>query len=151
MLQHLYAFDYSGHKISIGDCEESSYVSELHTHVQMYALGDQYDIKDLKEEALWKFNHAVAAKEWNDELTSMVKVIPTIYATTPESDRSLRDVVVAFGAEHLKEIMDLPSFKSAVIQVPMYMIEVLPKFFDKLEEEKRFPKQKPQGGFGGGW
>lgn len=138
MLQHLYTFDYSGQKTSIGDDEESSHVSELHTHSQMYALGDKYDIKDLKEEALWKFNKAIEAKKGqSDELTSVVEVIPTVYATTPESDRGLRDAVVAFGANNLAQMKDLPDFKSAVTQAPTYMIEVLPGFLDRLKDERR--------------
>lgn len=134
MLQHLYTFDYSGQKTSIGDDEESSHVSELHTHSQMYALGDKYDIKDLKEEALWKFNKAIEAKKGqSDELTTVLEVIPAIYATTPDNDRRLRDAVVSFGAINLERIKDLPEFTSVATQVPTYMIEVLPGFLKRLE------------------
>lgn len=129
MLQHLYTFDYSGQKISIGDDEESSHVSELHTHAQMYALGNEYDIHDLKEEALWKFKKALEAKKGlRDELTDLIQVIPTVYETTPDSDRGLRDVVVAFGVKNLKQMQDMLEFKIAATRVPVYLIEVLPGF-----------------------
>ena len=142
MLQHLYSFDYPGHKISIGDDEESSHVSELHTHVQMYALGDKYDIEDLKEEAVWKFKKAVEAKKGHgDELTTLVEVIPTVYATTPNSDRGLRDAVVAFGVDRLEQIKDLPEFGSAVTRVPVYLIEVLPGFLKRVENKRRRYKE----------
>ena len=138
MLQHLYSFDYSGHKISIGDDEESSHLSDLHTHALMYALGDEYDIKDLKEEALWKFKKALEAnKEHGDELTTLVEVIPTVYTTTLISDRGLRDAVVAFGVDNLEQIKDLPEFKSAVTQVPVYLIEVLPGFLSRVADERK--------------
>ena len=137
MLQHLYGFDYSGHKISIGADEEPSHVSELHTHVTMYAMGDRYDIEDLKEEALWKFKKAIEAKKGQvDEFPYFVEVIPTVYATTPDSDRGLRDIVVAFGVLNLERMKDLPEFKSAAIRVPIYLIEVLPRFFTRLENER---------------
>ena len=137
MLQHLYTFDYPGHKMSIGDDEESSHVSELHTHAQMYAIGDEYDIHDLKEEALWKFEKAMEAnKGLSDELTYVIKVIPTVYETTPDSDRGLRDLVVAFGVSNLERMQGLPEFKSTAILVPIYMTEVLPGFFNELEEKK---------------
>ena len=123
--------------MSIGDDEESSYVSELHTHAQMYALGDEYDIHDLKEEALWKFERAIEAKEGiSDELTDVIEVIPTVYETTPDNDRGLRDAVVAFGAKNLKQMEDLPELKIAAIRVPVYLIEVLPAFLIQCEEDR---------------
>ena len=138
MLQHLYTLDYSGHKISIGDEEEPSYVSDLHTHASVYALGDEYGIVDLKEEALWKFKEAMEAKKgYNDELELLIEVIPTVYETTPSSDRGLRDVVVAFGAEKLERMKDVSGFESAVTQAPAYIVEVLPIFLQSLEDEKR--------------
>ena len=120
--------------MSIGDDEESSHVSEPHTHAQMYALGDEYDIQDLREEALWKFEQAIKAKKGrSDEFPYLLDVIATVYATTPDSDRGLRDVVVAFGALNLERMRDLPEFKSAVTRVPIYLMEVLPRFFNRLE------------------
>ena len=134
MLQHLYSFDYSGLKIGIGADEESSYLSELHTHAKMYAMGDQYDIRDLKAEALWKFKKAVAAKKGHsDEISYLVEVIPTVYATTPDSDRGLRDAVVNFGVMNLERMKDHSKFKSAATRVPIYLIEVLPGFFNRLD------------------
>ncbi|KAM0799433.1 hypothetical protein BDR22DRAFT_890328 [Usnea florida] len=127
MLFHLYGFDYSGHKISIGDEEEPSHISELYTHASMYALGDEYGISDLKEEALWKFKRTMEAKEGDeDELESVMEVVPVVYTTTLSSDRGLRDAVVAFGAKNLNRMKDLSVFESAVTQVPAYIIEVLP-------------------------
>ena len=131
--------------MSIGDDEESSYVSELHTHAQMYALSDEYDIQDLREEALWKFEQAIKAKKGHsDEFPYLVEVIATVYATTPDSDRGLRDVIVAFGAENLERMRDLPEFKSAVIRVPIYLTEVLPKFFNRLEGELGYRMKCPK-------
>ena len=138
MLQHLYMVDYSASEIEIDGKKEESFVSELLTHVMMYAMGDEYDVKDLKTEALWKFKHAINAKKGQSgELTSVLEVVPAIYTTTLDSDRGLRDGVVAFGAKHLRRIQDLPDFKSAVTQVPTYMIEVLPTFLNRLEDERR--------------
>ncbi|CAD6594566.1 MAG: hypothetical protein ASARMPREDX12_009615 [Alectoria sarmentosa] len=138
MLQHLYMVDYSASEIETDGKKEESFVSELHTHVMMYAMGDEYDIKDLKEEALWKFNKAVEAKqEQSDEPTSVLEVVPAIYTTTPDSDRGLRDAVVAWGAKRLGWIHDLADFKSAVTQVPTYMLEVLPTFLKRLEDDRR--------------
>lgn len=138
MLQHLYSIDYSGHKISIGDDEEPSYVSELHTHAQMYALADEFDIKDLKEEALWKFDHAMEAKKGHsDELITTLQVVPAIYMTTPDGDRGLRDLVAEFGAQHLERMKDLPELEDVVTRIPKFMIEVLPRYLRRLQDEKK--------------
>ena len=105
-------------------------------------MGDEYDIEDLKEEAVWKFKKAVEAKKGHgDELTTLVEVIPTVYATTPNSDRGLRDAVVAFGVDRLEQIKDLPGFRSAATRVPVYLIEVLPGFLKRVENEKRRYKE----------
>ena len=130
MLGHIYGSSYSGHKISIGDEEEPSHISELHTHASMYALGDEYGILDLKEEALWKFKRTMEAKKGHeDELESVIEAMPIVYTTTPSSDRGLRDAVVAFGAKNLERIKDLSGFESVVAQVPSYIVEVLRVFF----------------------
>ena len=124
--------------MNIGDDEESSHISELDTHVQMYALADGYEVKDLKEEALWKFEKAMDAQKGHGaELTSVVEVIPSVYETTPIGDRGLRDIVVAFGAKNLERLKDLPDFKIAATRAPVYMIEVLPGFLQRLEDEKK--------------
>ena len=142
MMQHLYGFDYPGHKISLQDDPEPSHISEPYTHAQMYALADEYDIKDLKEEALWKFKQALVAKEGHsDELQTALATIPLIYSTTPDSDRGLRDVVAAYGATNLERIKNLTELKSAATQAPMYMIEVLPRFLTRLEEEEEEKKR----------
>ena len=137
MLYHLYGFDYSGHKISIGDEDEPSHNSELHTHARMYALGDEYGISDLKEEALWKFKRTMEAKEGDeDELESVMEVIPVVYTTTLSSDRGLRDAVVTFGAKNLERITNLSRFESAVDEVSTYTVEVLRKFFVGIQYYK---------------
>ena len=141
MLEHLYSFDYSGQKTSIEDEEESCHISELHTHAQMYALGDEYDIQDLKDEASWRFENVMMSKKGqSDELTSVIEVINTVYTTTPESDRGLRDAIVTFGVNHLERMKELPEFKSAVILTPIYMIEVLPGFCNRVQDGGHYRK-----------
>ena len=131
MLQHLYLIDYSSRKITSNGTKEKSFISALHTNIMMYAMGEEYDIPDLKKEALSKFEYALNAAmntnlELNDRLAFVLKCVPTIYTTTPDSDRGLRDLVVALGAEHLDQMKHLPSFKDVVTQLPIYIIEVLP-------------------------
>lgn len=137
MLQHLYMIDYSASEIEVNGKKEKAFVSELHTHVMMYAVGDEYDMKDLKEEALWKLKKATEAKEGqHHELMSVLEVVPAIYKTTPYSNRGLRDVVVAFGVKHLESMMDLSEFT----QTSDYMVDVWLQHFEKLDEEHRMDR-----------
>lgn len=145
MLSHLYTFDYPGrplHYATHATAAETSFISELHTHVQMYALGDEYDIKDLKNEALEKFQATMKGKRGkSDECTSVLEVISTIYSTTPESDRGLRDIVVAFGAERVEKMGELLEMEEVTAQVPRYTIEVAraSKAYTKVCERGRCP------------
>lgn len=121
--------DYSAGEIEIDGMKEESFVSELHTHVMMYAMADEYDVRDLKKEALWKFGQELMTKARQTEaLATVLEVVPAIYATTPESDRRLRDLVVLFGALYLMRIKDLPELGTAITHSPDYIIEVLQKF-----------------------
>ena len=135
MLQHLYMLDYSGSEIEVAGEKEECFVSELYTHVMMYAMGDEYDIKDLRKEALWKFDWAMKTLHGQRQFKSVLEVVPAIYATTLDSDRGLRDLVVAFGALNLQRIHHMPELKDAGTQAPDYMIEVLPEFFDVLRAQ----------------
>lgn len=136
MLQHLYAHEYSGSQESSGGVTETSFISELHTHVKMYALADEYDIKDLKIEASRNFTAAMVDKEGQgDDVTAVLKVIPAIYTTTPDSDRGLRDFAVEFCAQHLERMKDLPELEDVVFQAPKFMVEVLPLFFSKFQQK----------------
>ena len=84
-----------------------------------------------------EFEHAMMAKKGhNDELKFLLEVVPTIYTTTPDSDRGLRDLVADFGAQHMERMKDLPELEDAVTQTPKFMIEVLPRYFRRLQDEK---------------
>ena len=153
MVLHLYTFDYDDYParplrlLSSAAAAATSFISELHTHLKMYALGDEYGIKDLKKEALGKFQAIMKGKKGkSDECTAVLEVIPTIYSSTPESDRSLRDIVVAFGAEHVETMGDLLEMEKVTAQVPRYTIEVAKtskarksKAYTKLCERGRCP------------
>ena len=136
MLQHLYALNYSGSQESSGGVTETSFISELHTHVQMYALGDEYDIKDLKMEASRNLQAALREKGHNDEVTAVLNVIPAIYTTTPDSDRGLRDLVAEFGAQHMERMKDRPELEDVVVQAPKFLFEAMPRYFRRLQDKK---------------
>ncbi len=147
MILHLYTFDYPARPLgpsSSAAAAKTSFISELHTHVQMYALGDEYDIKDLKNQALEKFQATMKDKRGkSDECTAVLEVISTIYSTTLQSDRGLRDIVVAFGAEHVEKMGELLEMEEVTAQVPRYTIEVAKA--SKAKKSKAYKKVCERG------
>lgn len=57
LLQYCYLFSYDDDRLCIHGVNET-YTSKLFTNVQMYHMGDQYDLQGMKLEALNKFKKA---------------------------------------------------------------------------------------------
>ena len=87
--------------------------SELNVHAQMYALADKYGIHDLKDLAREKFAE-VASNEWDGK--DFPVAVHTVYASTPESDYGLRNVVVDTLSQH-RELLEKPEVEALVKEV----------------------------------
>ena len=96
MLEYLYMQDYT---VDLGfdpfwSVNDSWAQTRLHVHTHMYSLGDKYDLPGLKKEAARRFINDIAIPgDKKRETLTLLSVIPTIYTTTPDSDRGLRDLV----------------------------------------------------------
>ena len=106
MLQHLYMQAYT---VDFGfdafwSVNDSWATTRLHVHAQMYGLGDKYHLPALKKEALRRFDQDVRIPtDSKSETLRLLLVVPTIYSTTPETDRQLRNLVVrqVFQRHHI--------------------------------------------------
>ncbi|KAF7509726.1 hypothetical protein GJ744_007597 [Endocarpon pusillum] len=105
-------FRYQQAQIEESD-SNSSQNSELNVHAQMYALADKYGIHDLKDLAREKFA-AVASNDWDGK--GFPVAVHTVYATTPESDYGLRNVVIDTFSEH-RELLEKPEMEALVKEV----------------------------------
>lgn len=97
MLQHLYMQTYTVNLCLDGfySVNDSWAKARLHVHAQMYSLGDKYDVPSLKKEAARRFVEDVEIPRHSKcEIPTLLSVVSVVYVTTPESDRTLRDVVV---------------------------------------------------------
>ena len=91
-------------------------------HAEMFSLGDKYDCAVLKESALVKF------KEHSNgngvvTLLGFVISIPIVYSSTPDSERTLRDVVVEkISGEPDRYLLEnvKPLFQKVVFEVPEF-------------------------------
>ncbi|CAK4034958.1 hypothetical protein DOTSEDRAFT_71038 [Lecanosticta acicola] len=79
--------------------EEESTESESHLllHTQVYALAEKYDIPALKQLAKRKFEMSVACYYDAPELADAIEYV---YASTVDSDRGLRDIVLQLFRSH---------------------------------------------------
>lgn len=129
------------------------HTSRIHTNVHMYALAEKYDISGLKKEAIWKFTHYMKIKtDLYDKITALVEVIPAIYTTTPDSDRTLRDYAVAFGLEHWDHFLALADLGD---RMPgRFLVEISEKLYHmpaKIVEKVPYEEECVRCGSTGKW
>lgn len=94
-------------------------ITDITTHAKLYVLADKYMIPHLKDICLHKLhNNLVATKITDETIDYLIELILYTYAnTSDEGDilrgtaNKLRDLVMAYAAEHSKEIIQYPAFR----------------------------------------
>ena len=116
MIHCLYHGSYADFDVNV-DGEDLKSAHQL--HAIMYALGDKYDINLLSRRAEWSFG--ALATELRQGLRGLIESIPIVYSSTPDSNRTLRDMTVskvkANPSDLLHEEMKA-YFQKALIEVP---------------------------------
>lgn len=86
-------------------------------HVTMYAMGDKYGIPGLKDLARNKFREA-----WTITAAGLVKAIKIAYASTVESDKGLRQIIITNLRSNVDEglsfWMQMPEVDECVKELP---------------------------------
>ncbi|KAK4694427.1 hypothetical protein P7C71_g3156, partial [Lecanoromycetidae sp. Uapishka_2] len=98
MLRYCYSTDYATNSTALNDAK-------------MYAMGDKYDMQNLKLLAEEKFAVSIT-KSPDDFIASIV----TVYTSTPDSDRGLRGLVAGYAVYHWKKLFSMPDFQKAIAQ-----------------------------------
>ena len=110
------------------DCDHP-YVSALYTHVGMYQMGDKFGIPGLKQHALKRFVEALEALEAKKCICKVVQemgaVIPLIYETTPQTDRGLRDLVLAWVQRNKNRLSVAPKFGKVMLETQDFYFELV--------------------------
>ncbi|KAF4946242.1 hypothetical protein FGADI_11319 [Fusarium gaditjirri] len=126
MVDYLYTGDYS---IDMSDTDEADTTSNsgaLSTHAMMYALGDEYDIKGLRDLSSRKYSWFL---DESLELDDFLNSIPFVYTLTPESSRGLRDPALEYARNKLRsaggqsDIRD--TFDELLMECPDFLKELL--------------------------
>ncbi|KAI7763415.1 hypothetical protein ACKAV7_015093 [Fusarium commune] len=100
MVDYLYTGDYSVDTNEIDENNTSSNSGALSTHAIMYALGDEYDIKGLRDLSARKYSWSL---DESLELDDFLNSIPFVYTLTPDSSRGLRDPALEFARNKLRD------------------------------------------------
>ena len=68
---------------------------KLILHAHMYAMADRFDVRGLKSSTRMAFELMMNSMGVDDheQMPNLLEVLTTVYNTTPDSDRGLRDVV----------------------------------------------------------
>ncbi|ORY18160.1 hypothetical protein BCR34DRAFT_583092 [Clohesyomyces aquaticus] len=92
-------------------------------HASMYALADRYGIPTLSEMAKGKFFDSLR-DHWDSE--DFVEAVAYIYSSTPDSDRGLRDTVIAAFKQYMGfNVEDVPGIEDKLHQFDTLTFMVL--------------------------
>ena len=98
MLRYMYTLGY--------DPDDADAVSAgfapLVVHVHMYILGDLYDIPPLRALAASKMSESIESA-WNH--ASFMEAIELVYDRTPDTDPTLRDIMLGAAVKHASELL----------------------------------------------
>lgn len=116
MIGYLYKLDYSDSPLDCGGHPA------LLIDAQVYTIAEKYNIPSLKDLALKKFDE-MEGKGWED--AGFPLAIKEIYASTPESDRGLKDIVCDRAKINMTVLLRRPDFRALLLEVNDFTVDVL--------------------------
>ena len=108
--------EYSGIDNHNNDTHDQQWIEHfaLADHVQVYALADQYDIGELKDNVAKEFAKVLASKTKEFDMSDVLEATELLYSTTPQSDRGLRDNLIRFINKHIDDLRQRPDFEDQI-------------------------------------
>jgi hypothetical protein len=106
----------------------------LSIHADMYALGDKYQVGGLQRLAASKFK-ASLAHHWNSP--DFITAVQTVYTSTPDSNRMLRDVVVQGFKDHFSiDITKDPAIEAKLDTIDELSLTLLSSWPKKVDTSR---------------
>jgi hypothetical protein len=105
-------------------------------NAKVYVIAEKYDIQALKEQAVAKYKE-VLATSWNSSAFTESACI--IYENTPETDRSLRDVIAHGAGQNAKKLLDRGEFVDLLKTHGSLAVDVLHEAVTSNEREEQEP------------
>jgi|SRR3954453_10084140 hypothetical protein len=113
MIEFFYCGDYND------PINESTSLSRLQLHAEVFALADRYCVPDLASLRCKKFQKRLEMKEPTEFLES----IPSVYSSTPNTVCGIRDIVTSFAHVHVPTFVLDPSFETAYKKVEALFLD----------------------------
>lgn len=103
-------------------------------HANMYSIADKYDIGELKTFSKEALDSALLHK-WEPKL--FAECVPIIYTSTPDGDRSLRDLAVEYARNNKTDFADRepsnPCFRKLYETAPLFIRDLLETYINTVE------------------
>lgn len=126
MIRYLYTLDYNDSRNPTlrpgSEVEDVPATSAFDVNVHMYIMGDKFGIWGLKKTAEVKLEKAITQKIAPLEFLPLVA---TIYESTAENDRALRDVVVRLATLDLAALTTSTTFNEVMADVPEFACDII--------------------------
>jgi hypothetical protein len=119
----------------INEASRQSQISTpLSIHADMYALGDKYQVAGLQHLAASKFKICLF-HHWDSP--DFVTAVQTVYASTPDSNRILRDMVVQGFKDHFSiDITKDPAIEAKLDTIDELSLALLSSWPNKMNALK---------------
>ncbi|KAK8234701.1 hypothetical protein HDK77DRAFT_494118 [Phyllosticta capitalensis] len=112
-------------------------------HARLYAMGDKYQLIRLKDhtaEALKLYLEGKLANEKDEtQATEFRRLARVVYATTPNTDRGLRDLLLYFASTNIDKLMQERSFKAKIDKIDGFWGELAQYTTETRERSRRCP------------
>jgi hypothetical protein len=113
---------------------QNQVATPLSIHADMYALGDKYQVTGLQHLAAMKFK-ASLAYHWDSP--DFITAVQTVYSSTPDSNRVLRDIVVQAFKDHFgTDITKDPAIEAKLDTIDELAFALLKSWPKKAETPK---------------
>ncbi|KAL8678662.1 MAG: hypothetical protein Q9224_007098 [Gallowayella concinna] len=95
MLEFLYTHSYNlNETLPRIENQKDRKIKFLETHIALYVLGDKYALPSLCQYSVDCFRILLDRHGWKRDTDVLLACIPSVYAGTPENDRTLRDIII---------------------------------------------------------
>ncbi|GAM42787.1 BTB/POZ domain protein [Talaromyces pinophilus] len=108
---------------------------DILAHVQLYASGDKFDIRDLKEVSSKMFRNQL--NRTSVEKLDVPDIIRAVYTSTPHNDAALRPVLIDYCVQNLNALLVQPGMAEVLSDFGECAFEILRSYKDEADLRSR--------------
>ncbi|KAE8554265.1 hypothetical protein EYB25_002803 [Talaromyces marneffei] len=108
---------------------------DILAHVQLYASGDKFDIRDLKEVSSKMFRNQL--NRTSVEKLNIPDIIRAVYTSTPHNDAALRPVLIDYCVQNLNALLIQPGMAEVLSDFGECAFEILRSYKDEADLRSR--------------